>query len=109
MRERWACPDLGIKKAEGMFQPIPGSKYEFDDCPAYYLRTANMKMPAEHLIDGHTHPAILVSELAFEIESGSRNVDTLSPKTRELVHLHLRESRDRDKFAEEKRRKERAH
>ncbi len=105
MRERWACPDLGIVKPEGMFQPVPGSEFEFNDCPAYYLRTSAMRLPAEHLIDGVTHPATIISELAFEIESGARNVDTVSPKARELVHIHLRESRLRDRYAEEIRRK----
>lgn len=77
-------------------KPIPGSKYEFDDCPAYYLRTAPMGLPADHLLDGYTHPANLISEYAFEVESGARNVDTLSPKVRELVHLWLVEKRRRD-------------
>jgi hypothetical protein len=91
LRERWACPDLGVTREPGTYNPIPGSSYEFDDCPAYYLRTASMGMPAEHLIDGNTHPATLVSEWAFELESGSRSVDSLSPKARDLVHLHLNE------------------
>lgn len=88
-----------------MHNPVPGSSYMFDDCPAYYLRTARHDLPAEHLIDGHTHPAHIVSEYAFEIETGSRSVETLSPKVRELVHLHLHEARARDDFAREKERK----
>ncbi len=103
MRERWACPDLGIEKDEGMFQPVPGTDEEFPDCPAYYLRTARMGLPAVHLIDGVTHPDQLVSTWAFEVENGSRQSDTLSAKAIELVHLRIRESRKRDKFADEKR------
>lgn len=105
MRERWACPDLKVTRAPGFFNPVPGSEFQFDDCPAAYLRTAGMGLPAEHLIDGMTHPSQLVSEYAFEVESGSRSIETLSPKAREGVHLHLAEKRSRDDFAAEKRRK----
>lgn len=107
MRSRWACPDLGVTREPGNFNPVPGSKYQFPDCPAYYLRTEGMGLPADHLIDGITHPAQLVSEYAVEIENGARNVETLSPKVRELVHLHLAEKRSRDAFASEKRREAR--
>jgi hypothetical protein len=78
----------------------------FDDCPAYYLRGPG-DLPAEHLIDGHTHPARPVSEWAFEVEAGSRNVGTLSPKAIELVHIHLREKSARDKYTREKEREAR--
>lgn len=87
--------------------PVPGSKFEFDDCPAYYLRTAGMGLKAEHLIDGHTHPAQLIAEFAMEIESGARNVETISPKARELVHLHFREKRQREEHDSEKRNEQR--
>ena len=107
MREHWACPDKGAKREDGTYLPVPGSKYLFDDCPAYYLRTVGMGLPAVHLIDGHIHPAQIIGEYAFEIENGSRNVDTLSPKARELVHLHLSEKASREAYASEKRRKER--
>ena len=92
-----------------MYLPIPGSTYQFDECPAYYLRTVGMRLPADHLIDGTTHPARLISEYAFEVESGARNVDTLSPKVRELVHLYLNEKRQREDYAMEKRNKDRKH
>lgn len=88
-----------------MFNPVPGSEFLFDDCPAYYLRTARMGLPAEHLIDGHTHLAQLVSECAIEVESGARNVDTLSAKMRDGVHLYLSERRQRDDHAREMERK----
>jgi hypothetical protein len=103
MRSQWACPDLGAKKPDGLYNPIPGSSEQFDDCPAFYLRTAGNGMNAPHLIDGHTHPAQLVGQWAFEVESGSRNVESLSPKAIELVHMHLRERRSRDDYAAEKR------
>ncbi len=77
---------------------------EFDDCPAYYLRRAGMDLPAEHLLDDGTHPATLVNDWAFEVEAGSRNVDTLSPKARELVHLHLNEKAARERRVAEMRR-----
>jgi hypothetical protein len=104
MRERWACPDLGVKRQEGMFLPVVGSSFSFDECPAYYLRTASMGLPAEHLIDGNTHPAQLVGEVAFEVESGARMVDTLSPKMRDLVHLYLSEKASRERHLSEMRR-----
>ncbi len=103
MREQWACPDLGRKKPDGLYNPIPGSLEEFDDCPAYYLRTTGMGLPAVHLIDGVTHPGSIVSQWAFEIEAGARLVDSLSPKAMELVHIHLSEKRARDDYASEKR------
>ncbi len=91
MWEQWGCPDIDARKPEGVFLPVPGSRFEFDTCPAFYLRTASGGRKAPHLIDGHTHPAQLVSEWAFEVESGSRSIETLSPKARELVHLYLTE------------------
>lgn len=104
MRAHWACPDLGAKRPEGLYNPIPGSREQFDDCPAYYLRTGANGMSAPHLIDGSTHAAALVSQWAFEVEAGARNVETLSPKGTEGVHLWLREKRGRDDYATEKRR-----
>ena len=103
MREQWACPDLGIKKPPGLWNLIPGTDQEFDDCPAYYLRVGNER-PAEHLIDGVTHPAHLVGEYAFEVESGARRIDTLSLKARDAVHLHVNEKVKRDRYADELRR-----
>lgn len=104
MRERWACPDLGASKRPGMFNPVPGARFDgFSECPAYYLRVASMGLPAEHLIDGMTHPATLIQEFAFEVENGARNIETMSPKVRELLHLHLNERRSRDAFEAEKR------
>lgn len=106
MREQWACPDLGVKKPAGLWNMIPGSPAEFDECPAYYLRTVDMELPAVHLIDGITHPAHMVSEWAFEVESGARAVDTLSSKGRDAVHLYVGEKNARDRYADElKRRK----
>jgi hypothetical protein len=85
--------------------PIPGSSgYEFNDCPAYYLRTAGMGLPADHLVDGVIHPAQPVSEWAFEVESGARNVDTLSAKAASLVHLYIAEKRARDEYEREMKR-----
>lgn len=102
MRAQWACPDLGRKKPLGLFNPIPGSTEQFDDCPAFYLRMPGHGLPAPHLIDDHTHPAQLIGQWAFEVESGSRNAETLSPKVLDLVHLHLRERRARDAFERDK-------
>ena len=103
MRTQWACPDIGAKRPDGAWNPIPGSQEIFDDCPAYYLRTAASGLPATHLIDGGQHPARLVSQWAFEIESGARSVETLSPMAIDLVHVWLKEKRSRDDFADEKR------
>jgi len=107
MREQWACPDLGKKKPEGLFNPIPGSPTDFDDCPAYYLRQAALEMPAEHLIDGVTHPAELVGQWAFEIESGARQIESLSSKALDAVHLWFREKRSREILEDELRKKKR--
>ena len=105
MREQWACPDLGAKKPEGYFNPIPGSPEAFDDCPAYYLRTAAAGLPAIHLIEDVTHPAELVGNWAFEVESGSRQIDSLSPKAIDGVHLWFREKRAREKLEDELRKR----
>jgi hypothetical protein len=106
MREQWACPDLGLRKPDGLHNPVPGTAFEFDECPAYYLRTVDQERPAVHLIDGITHPAHLVGEWAFEVESGARMIDSLSPKGREAVHIHVGEKAARDRYADElKRRK----
>jgi hypothetical protein len=105
MHEQWACPDLGKKRPEGFYNLIPGSPTDFDDCPAYYLRQAAMDMPAEHLIDGITHPANLVGQWAFEIESGARQIESLSSKAIDAVHLWFTEKRARDVFEGELRKK----
>jgi len=105
MREQWACPDLGIKKPDGLYNLIPGSAQEFDDCPAYYLRTGEQDRPAAHLIDGVTHPAHLVGEWAFEVESGARRIDSLSLKARDAVHLYVNEKAARDRYADSLKRK----
>lgn len=105
MREQWACPDLGVKKPEGFYNPIPGSSDGFDDCPAYYLRQAPSGRPAVHLIDDVTHPAELVGQWAFEVESGARQVDSLSLKALEGIHLHFREKRSRDQNDDEVRKR----
>ena len=95
MRGQWSCPDLNPPPRDcGLV--IAGSDEEFPDCPSYYLRTADMEMPAEHLIEGTTHPAQIISEHAMEVETGARSVTTMSPKVRDLVHVFLREKGKRD-------------
>jgi hypothetical protein len=105
MRDQWACPDRAGRKPPGYENPIPGSREAFDDCPAYYLRTAGMGLPAEHLIDGVTHPAELVQGWAFEVEAGARMIDTLSPKGTEGIHVHIREKRSREVLEDEMRKR----
>ena len=83
----------------------PGSPEAFDDCPAYYLRTAAAGLPAIHLIEDVTHPAELVGNWAFEVESGSRQIDSLSPKAIDGVHLWFREKRAREKLEDELRKR----
>lgn len=106
MRSRWACPDLGQPKPDGFLMPVPGSTHEFPDCPTYYLRTREMNLPAEHLLDGVDHPARLVSQYAVEIRNGARLIDSLAPRTRELVHLWLVEHDAAEEFERERRRQE---
>lgn len=108
MREQWACPDLGVTKPDGMHLPIPGSPTAFDECPAYFLRTAGSDKPARHLIDETAHPGALVSAWAFEVEVGARLVDSLPPKGIEGVHLWFGEKRARDDYASELRKSKRA-
>jgi len=104
MREQWACPDIGATKPDGLYNMVPGCvSTEFDQCPAYYLRTADQELPAEHLLDGVTHPAHMVSEWAFEVESGARSIDTLSSKGRDAVHLYVGEKAARDRYADKMR------
>jgi hypothetical protein len=113
----WACPDLGRPKPAGEYLPVPGSAEEFPDCPAAYLRSApdvaelrvrmGREPMADHLIDGAIHPASLVGPRAFELKNGSRNADTLSPKTLALVHLWIREEQARDAHADEVRKEKR--
>lgn len=106
MRRRWGCPDLGAKKGPGQENPVPGSRHEFPECPAYFLRTRDLDMPAEHLVGGVHHPAELIRDRASELEVGAISADQLSPKERELAHLWLRERADRNTY-EAERRKER--
>ncbi len=97
---------------------IPGSLHDFPECPAAFLRTASDVQElrerrggdvfAEHLIDGVEHPAQMVSEWAFEVESGARSSDTLSPKAKSLVHLYLSEKASRDRFQAEERKEQRS-
>ena len=104
MKRQWACPDLGAKKPAGLYNPIPGTTSDFDECPAYYLRTGGDR-PAVHLIDGITHPAHAVSEWAFEVESGARMIESLSAKGREAVHLYVAEKAARDRNDDELRKR----
>jgi len=107
MREQWSCPDTNPPEREYPLV-IPGSDEEFPDCPAYYLRTVGMGLPAEHLIEGGTHPAQIVSEWSMEVENGARMVETLPLKGRDLVHLFLRQKQLRDEHARKEREKKRA-
>lgn len=101
MRRAWACHDLPNVKEPGHLMVIPGSKYEFDKCPAGYLRTASMALPAPFLIDGATHPATLTSEWAAEMEAGAIRADEIPPRGRELVHLMRNEKDDKREYDRE--------
>ena len=97
MREQWACPDLGLVREPGMYLPVEGTDEMFPECPAAYLRTsADLTMLrdrfgrepfAPHLVGGMTHPYSIASVAASEVESGARNVETVSPKVMGLAHL----------------------
>lgn len=118
MRASWACPDLGAERAIGMELPVPGSTEAFPECPAAFLRGAadvdalrlrrGGSPYADHLIDGVTHPASIVSKAAYELKSGARNAETLSPKVLALAHLWLREADARDAYALQMRREARS-
>jgi hypothetical protein len=104
-RARWACPDLGPPDPHGPIQVIPGSPHDFPDCPAYYLRTADVGLPAEHLLDGMEHPASLVAIRAAEFERGAITMKDVTPKVRDGIHIWLEE---RDAAREHARERERA-
>jgi hypothetical protein len=114
MRKAWACVDIGEAKEPGLYMPVPGSAEEFPDCPAGYLRTAHDVMVlrdrqggrpfADHLIEGNTHPATLISTDAAEVKSGARSVDSMSPRRLALVHIWLKEEASRDQNDSEMRR-----
>jgi len=114
MRQSFSCPDLGLEREPGAFLPIhPLVLVEFPECPAAYLRrqgdvvmlrTRHRVEPfAPHLIGGIHHPGDRVSEVAFEVEAGARNIDTVTPKMREGVHLWFREKAIRDTYDAEAR------
>ena len=106
MRERWACPDLKAEPKAGRFQSVPGSSFQFDDCPAAHLRSRDEVIQlrirrgiepfADHLIEGVTHPSNLVAEIAMELKNGARTFETLTPKVRELVNLHMAAESERE-------------
>ncbi len=105
--EHWSCPDTNPRPREyGLL--VPGTDEEFPDCPGYYLRTADMGLPADHLIEGATHPAQIISEWAMEVESGARRVSSMSAKGRDGVHLWLREKAKQREYDREQREKNRA-
>ncbi len=87
--------------------PIVGSSTAFEDCPAYYLRERHMNLPAEHLLENGSHVASFVSEWAFEVESGTRMIDTLTTKGRSAVHLYMNEKSQRERRLSEMRRENR--
>jgi len=117
-RARWACPDLGLAKEPGKFLGIPGSKSEFAECPAAYLRTASDVVElrirrggepfAEHLVDGATHLVSIISEVVSDLKNGARTYDSLSAKTRDLVTIYVSEENDRDAHDAEMREEERS-
>jgi hypothetical protein len=103
-RKLWCCPDLGTPKRIGYYQPIPGSDEQFPDCPKYYLRQLGDDLPAVHLIDDATHPAMLASMAATEIESGARTAESLSPKLLEAARVWMHESAGRRAYEREQER-----
>jgi hypothetical protein len=117
MRGAWACPDIGGDRPPGLGLPIPGSKEEFPDCPAAYLRTADEVAElrvmrggepfAEHLVDGAVHPINIVAPVAFDVESGALASGACSPKMLALVRIFLSEKASREAHAAEKRREKR--
>lgn len=116
-RRRWACPDTEPEKEPGKHLVVPGSKHLFPECPAAYLRTASdveelrarrgIEPFAPHLVGGSVHPAEIVAEDAWELESGSRMASSLPPKRRALAHLYLSEKAARERYAMELRKEAR--
>lgn len=115
MREQWNCPDLG-QSTKARALSVPGSGYTMDVCPASFLRTAadveelrvrrGIEPFAEHLIGGAVHPDSIIQVYAFEVETGSRTVDSLSNKSQELVKIRIGEKAARDRYEDELRKKE---
>ncbi len=85
-----ACPDAAPARSQGYGMAIPGSSYEFEECPAYYLRTLGMQLPADHLVDGR-HPVSLISADVAELEAGAIRYRDLTPKRAALTQLYQAE------------------
>jgi hypothetical protein len=96
-----ACPDVATTLPEGCTVPIPGSDYEFHECPQYYLRTMSMDLPADHLVDGR-HPIALVSADVAELEAGAIRYRDLTPKRASLSQLYQIERDAARAFARKK-------
>jgi hypothetical protein len=100
-----------------MYLPIAGCNDDFPDCPAAYLRTSaevqeisdrrGVHAFDDHLIEGSIHPATLVGPAAYEVETGSRSVESLSPKMQTLVHVWINQKAARDAHRMESRREQR--
>lgn len=96
---------------------MPGSKHEFPECPAAYLRTesdiAILRTRREghifdaHLVDGTTHADELIAPMAHEFKNGARTMDSMSSKVQQLVKLRLAEENARDAYEDELRDQER--
>ncbi len=89
-QRRLGCPDLGAPLPDGIALPIRGSTFELEECPAYYLRTIGMQLPAEHLVDGR-HPVSIVSADVAELEAGAIRYSDLPPKRATLTQLYQQE------------------
>ncbi len=96
---------------------VPGSTHKFPECPAAFLRTADIVAKlrtrrqgyvfAEHLVGGVTHPDELVAPMAYDFKNGARTADSMSVTMQDLVFLRIAEENDRDKYADELRDKDR--
>lgn len=94
MARHWRCPDLGLHTDPGREHVIPGSRFVFDQCPRYWLRTVGDGLPADHLVSG-IHPANIVFPVAAEFRVGASAGDDHAPKVAALARIMVQEQDER--------------
>jgi hypothetical protein len=106
-QQRHGCPDLGPPERPITPIPVPGSEYEFPECPGYFVRTGSNGLDARFLVGGR-HPAEIVAGAVAELEAGAVRARDLAPKVVGLARLMQSERMAAFRFAEQERKEKRA-